>query len=475
MDLFGGKKDTENLSWATSELVEVVQPRFLVHAGDLVDGTGGGLIPVGQFEEEWQAYRAILDGNGMSPDFYFDLPGNHDAYGDPDLPHYLQYSIQGEATGELNHAWTVEDAGSKFLFVGLATSGTDGAFWPADNGGLDGTDQAFFQSAIAAHPDADILCIFGHHPASDNYISDGLGMLLDTMVSSGASLYAYGHTHDHSMKWKAGALQLNVASLGKSDDLQVGLIAFDGRGLSAKAFGVGRWPVVLVTAPTDVELGGDHKAAYMVDGSLPAAPVRALVFSPGPVDQVSATLDQSIPVPMSEVKPNVWQGAFDATLLDPYPHTLQVLATAGTEADSDSVVFYVKPPEPLPDPDVQDLVSQGDQTAADIPLQDLPEATDDPGDGGGAEAGETGDGGGAEAGGETGDGGGAEAGGETGFGTGPETGDAGAVTGYIPAEKSGGCNSAAGNGPGGLPVLAVVGLWMLLRLRRRDKATYCIS
>jgi len=380
MNLLGGQADTENLNWATSELVDVVGPRFMVNAGDLVDGTGGGLIPLGQFDEEWQTYRAIVDSNGMTPEYYHDIPGNHDAYGDPGLTHYLQQSVSGQAFGELHHAWTLQEAGGNFLFVGLSTADIEGEYWPADGGGLTEVEEKFFKDTLKANPDADILVVFGHHPLSGAYFKQGLEEMFDLLASNNASAYIYGHTHDHSMSWKAGALNFNLASLGKSDDMQVGLFAFDGLGLSAKAFTVADWPQVLITAPLDVELGGDHKHAYLVDGALTEAPVRALAFAPGGMESVTALLDDSVPIAMTEVAPHVFQGQFDASVLDEYPHTLTVVGAASGAADEDSIVFYVKPAPPQTEepvsPDVAtepgaevsdfEIVEQGDLAADSV-------------------------------------------------------------------------------------------------------------
>ena len=336
--LMGGQQDTENLNFATSELLDTVQPQFLAHLGDLVDATGGGLVPVGQFDEEWNNYKAIVDGNGMTADFYHDLPGNHDQYGDPGLPRYLANSVQGRATGKLQHSWTVKTAHSDFLFLGMRTCNTDGAFWPADHAGLESGDLEWAAGELAAAPDTDVLTVLGHHPVSN--FESGKNEFRDFLEQEGASAYLFGHTHDYSMKWQDQTLHVNLASLGKSKQLQVGLFAFDGRGLSARAFDIGQWPMLLVTAPLHAGLAGNHKHDYKIPDYMTQAPIRAIAFHPDGIDSVTAVLDSTTEIAMVPVADHVWQGYFDASVLDLYPHEIVVTAAHGDQKDSQMIEFY---------------------------------------------------------------------------------------------------------------------------------------
>jgi hypothetical protein len=374
--LEGGNQPVDNLNWATSELLETVQPQFMVLTGDITEGKDGGLIPTGQSDAEWQNYRAIVDSNGMSPDSYFDMPGNHDQYNEADLNHYLEYSVLGQATGAINHAWTREDTAGKTLFIALATCGSDGAPWPVDNGGLDNDDMAFLQTTLNAHQDADIIVLFGHHPAQANYYwSDGLQQFQQIMEDWDVSAYIFGHSHEYSMQWSFGTLQVNVASLGKSAHHQVGLYAFDGRGLAAKVFDAGDWPQVLLTAPLDSNLAGAHLHDYMVPQSMPAAPIRALAFHPDGVEQVTAAIDDGPAFDLELLEDNIWQGTFDPSGLDEYPHKLTIIAYAAGAIDLQNATFYVFP-EPVPpiDESLQDMVEYA-EPADDILEQDsLPEA-----------------------------------------------------------------------------------------------------
>jgi len=351
-DLIYGDKDLTRLDWATSELVAVVDPAFIVNTGDLTDATAWGLVPTGQVETEWLEYRGVLDENGMASDYYHDVPGNHDHYGDGDLTHYLQWSVSGEAFGQTSHAWTTEVGDRQVLSLGIATCASDGAPSPFDNAGLDEADRAFISDSLDAHPDADLVLIFGHHPVYD--LGEGKDFLEDVFVEDKISMYLYGHTHDYDLFWDLGTLHVNIRSLTKSENRQVGLVALDGRGLSARVYDEGEWPLVMVTAPLDAGLGGAHLFDYAVPWYMEAAPVRALAFHPDGVDLVELSIDGGSWTAMDALDEQVFQGYFDATVLDEYSHTLRVRAfpAGGGDPAEHEITIYIDPDAEPPEPPV---------------------------------------------------------------------------------------------------------------------------
>ena len=95
-----------NLTWAVGPARQVIAPQFIVNCGDLCDSTNGGTIPNGPYKAEWDNYRKILVDAGMTADFYYDMPGNHDQYNDKTFSYYRFNSIQGVATGKTQPSWT---------------------------------------------------------------------------------------------------------------------------------------------------------------------------------------------------------------------------------------------------------------------------------------------------------------------------------------------------------------------------------
>ena len=79
-------KDEENLMWILYNVPTVIEPSFIVNTGDLVDATNGGPFTPPwhgldvQQKNEWVGYQYLT--RNLSPDKYYDLPGNHDRYGD---------------------------------------------------------------------------------------------------------------------------------------------------------------------------------------------------------------------------------------------------------------------------------------------------------------------------------------------------------------------------------------------------------
>ena len=359
-----GVQDTNFLAWATREARDVIDPQFIVNSGDLTDSSDGGVIPYGgPYEDEFVDYRHILDVSGMEADFYYDIPGNHDAYGDKNFVFYRAYSIQGRANNATQHAWTKNFEFGSYLFLGVCTPGNDGAsfniwFWDnfGDHAGLDAAELAFIDDSLTAHPEAELALIFGHHPFeadasewTETALTYGLGPLLDLIDTYSVALYGYGHTHEyHEDVWlqdlSRGVFYINTDSLGKSNANHYTLMAFDGNGLSTTPADKDQWPVVMITAPMDRCLGQcPNTFTYEIPGAY-ANPVRALVFDKNPVTAVQFRVDGG--ATWQNMQPvdggPVWQGFWDASTAAAGNHTIEVWAS-GTAAGSDTVVTSVNP------------------------------------------------------------------------------------------------------------------------------------
>jgi hypothetical protein len=358
-----GVQDTDYLSWAVNEARNVIDPLFIVNTGDLTDSTNGGLIPNGPYREEWEQYRQILDTAGMDASVYYDIPGNHDHYNDRNFAYYLAYSIQGSADGATQHAWMREFAFGTYHFLGVCTAGNDGAafsIWPWDNygdhAGLDSSELDFIATELANHPDVDLTMIFGHHPfdaqyhtATDTGLTYGRDALLSLIEGGGVSLYGFGHTHNYRENIYhedlfTGVFYMNVASLGKSAEDHFAVLGVDGNGVSIVKGNKGAWPVVLITAPVDIDLGETSQPfAYEIPQGR-ANPVRALVFDPNPVTSVVFCIDDNAVcremVPSADGR--LWQGFWDATGAGNDLHTIEVWAY-GTGVGTDAIQTVINP------------------------------------------------------------------------------------------------------------------------------------
>jgi hypothetical protein len=356
---------SQNLTWAVTQARQVIAPQFIVNTGDLTDSTNGGIIPNGPYQAEWDTYRQILEGAGIDSSFYYDLPGNHDAYNDATFAYYRANSIQGRATGRTQPSWVRQFPYGRYHFLGVCTPGNDGApfsIWASDNygdhAGLDATELAFVQSDLASNTDAQLTLIFGHHPFEAHYYSStdtgltyGLSAFLSLIDTYLVSLYGFGHTHNYRENFyyknlTKGVYYMNVSSLGKSARDQYAVMAADGNGLSMVPAQKGTWPVVLITAPADRCLG-DCANPYTYEIPKKANnPIRALVFDPNPVLQVQFSIDGS-PVwqDMQRIEGTpIWEGHWNAVTA-PGTHTVAVRAQGSTLV-TDSITTSINPALP---------------------------------------------------------------------------------------------------------------------------------
>ena len=314
-----GFPDSDHLIWLTTEAKEVISPAFIVNAGDLTDGTLWDALgyPNGPHAEEWRTYHDIVTGNGMDASFYYDLPGNHDHFGDKKFTNYLVYSVQGAATGQTQFSWNRTFDFGSYHFLGINTCGNDGADFSmlppcyGDNAGLDEAELQFIEEDLEAHKDADLTMIFGHHllvkrETDWTYVTgDSLEDMTMTALAYGADefislmetyqplMYAYGHSHVYHEEFLTkdmteGVFYLNVASMTKNETQNYNIIAIDNNGISTTAQTIGLWPAVTITAPLDKNLGMSNNpyTSDIVDDSGSSTPIRALVFDKNPVTKV---------------------------------------------------------------------------------------------------------------------------------------------------------------------------------------------
>jgi hypothetical protein len=363
-----GSTDTGYLNWLITEGVDVIDPEFIVASGDLTDSTNGGTIPDGPYPTEWTAYHDIVTLAGMTPDFYFDVPGNHDHYNDRNFSYYMNNSIQGLATGEAQVSWTRDFPFGSYHFLAVNTAGNDGAPFSisgptyGDHAGLDAGELTYIEQELADHQDADLTLIFGHHPlpqrstgeSSDTYLTYGYNEFVTLMETYGVSLYAYGHTHQYrqallSTPGSEGVFDLNISPLGKDPEgspYSYQLLAIDCNGIATAQQPAGTWPAVLITAPVDIKLGNDENPfAYSVNDLNPK-PVRALVFDKNPVTGVQFRVDGGTWAPMTHVNGPLWNALWNQPSTLNEEHTLEVQATGSTTRSHTITIGVAEAPAP---------------------------------------------------------------------------------------------------------------------------------
>jgi len=357
-----GATDSTNLQWLVMTAKSAIKPAFIVVTGDLTDSTNGNIFgyPNGPYQAEWDQYKNIMSAANVTASDYFDIPGNHDAYNDANFAYYLANSVQGRVTGRTQHSWIRDFDFGLYHFLGVNTADNTGKpfslVWPyGDNAGLDTAELNFIYSQLVANQGARLTIAFGHHPlaatgdSSDTYILYGKDQFVGYMNTYGASLYGYGHTHASSESFYTsnmteGVFYFNVSSLGKDAPNQYTLTAIDCDGIASVTQPVGTWPVVLITAPMDKNLGKNvNPYTYSVTNSA-NNPIRALVFDTGTVNQVQYRIDIAGSwYPMARTAsnnpsyPHLWEGTWNASALASGEHTIEVQATTASGVRTDSV------------------------------------------------------------------------------------------------------------------------------------------
>ena len=249
-------------------------------------------------------------------------------------------------------------------------------FWPyGDYAGLDSSELAFIATELGAHPTAKLTLVFGHHPlaatgnSQDTYIYYGLNEFVSYLNSNGASLYGYGHTHASSESFYTagmteGVFYFNVSALGKDSPNQFTVTAIDCNGIASVTQTAGTWPVVLITAPMDKNLGKNvNPYTYSVTNSA-ANPIRALVFDTGAVNQVQYRIDLAGSwYPMQRTAatnlsyPHLWEASWNASALASGEHTIEVQASTASGVRTDTVKVNVQATVPQQTAGVARLVT----------------------------------------------------------------------------------------------------------------------
>jgi hypothetical protein len=388
-----GTQDSNNLQWVVNEGKNVINPSFIVASGDLTDSTNGNILgwPDGPHQVEWDEYKAILNAAGMDSSFYYDIPGNHDAYNDANFNYFINNAIQGMATGQAQASWTREFDFGKYHFIGTNTGGNDGRsfsiFFPyGDYAGLDSNELTFIETKLQEHTDSELTLVFGHHPmdrtegvSGDTWIFYGTPEFANLMESYGISSYGYGHTHQFTEKFftqgedyetgqtyflNPGIFYINIDSLGKSSNNHLNVTAIDCNGIATVSQAINTWPIVLITAPMDLYLGGaPNPYAYSVPNSN-TNPIRALVFDSNTVTLVQYRIDGTASwSAMTSVtgNPHLWEGVWDASAASGGNHTIEVQATSNSGTRTDLITVEVGGCST--DPDCDDgLYCNGEET-----------------------------------------------------------------------------------------------------------------
>ncbi|KAL8557788.1 hypothetical protein ACS0TY_005041 [Phlomoides rotata] len=186
-----------------------INPSLVLLTGDLTDGKSRDLLTMKQDEDEWIEYQKVMKDvvqrSGLDRSTFYDVRGNHDNFGVPEIggpfDYFSKYSINGQLQrkGTVNSI-TIQTSKRKLLFVGLDSTMSSGLRGPTNLFGhptdelLEDLNSELSQwDSQSAHPVTKVS--FGHFPLSFSAASKSGKTLQDIFIFHSLAAYLCGHLH----------------------------------------------------------------------------------------------------------------------------------------------------------------------------------------------------------------------------------------------------------------------------------------
>ncbi|KAK8960889.1 putative metallophosphoesterase [Platanthera guangdongensis] len=189
--------------------LSMINPSLVLITGDLTDGKSKDLSIMKQEEVEWIEYQNatedIIMRSGLDKKLFYDLRGNHDSFGVPQVGGeydlYRKYSINSRLRRHGNiQSVTLQHRGRRHIFVGIDSAMEIGVRGPTNLFGhptdelLSDLDMELGQwDKKSTQPITKIS--FGHFPLSFTATTDTGKSLKDVFLKHSLSAYLCGHLH----------------------------------------------------------------------------------------------------------------------------------------------------------------------------------------------------------------------------------------------------------------------------------------
>jgi len=362
-----GPKAKEHLQFALNQAVTVIKPKFVWATGDLNDGSGkvgiGGTgIPTsGQSQTQWDWYKEIYQSAGMKLGFYYDLPGNHDVYGDEGATFYLANSLWGSAMKKTWMDFSVTTEAGDYRFFGM--NSTNNYFKPLSNccpGFLDSEIDELV-TWLEKNSSAKLVFVAAHHALSGNGSEPTANAdKVRALLKVHKAFYLHGDKHEYSEYLDSDSIVVNqVDSLGKgsTNNIAVGVVDHDAFIYRATSTD-NAWPFAILTSPVAQSLrgGGLNPYAYSVCKDRADNPFRAMSFSFTKPTRVALKVGDLPEVTMRpaggtfDFSYPVWQAEVDTRGLSEGTTSVSVRVEGDGAANTHQITakFVAGPCEPLP-------------------------------------------------------------------------------------------------------------------------------
>ncbi len=323
----------------------------------------------------------------MKHGFYYDLPGNHDVYGDEGSTFYLKNSLWGAATKKTWMDFAVETKTGDYRFFGL--NSTNDYFKPLSNccPGFIDSQIAELDSFLTKNTAAKLVFVAAHHALDGNGSEPTANAdKVRALLKVHKAFYLHGDVHAYEEYLDSESIVVNqIGSLGKGSTNNLGVGVVDHDAFVYRATGTDNaWPLAILTTPPSEALrdSGRNPYAYAVCKDRPNNPFRALSFSFTPPTRVTVKVGHLPEVVMKLVSGTfdfaypVWQADVDTHALTAASTNVSVCVEADGAVNTHQMVakFCAAPCAPLPgdpvEPSDAGAPDAGEEDAAPTPPAD---------------------------------------------------------------------------------------------------------
>jgi hypothetical protein len=335
---------TAALTAAVQEVAPAVAPTSTLLTGDITDSGK---------TEEWSTYQSIIKSQVPAFPAYLEVIGNHDVKADNGLS-FLANTQTGKAGGGLYGLSYIDTPQGRVRMVHTNTVDSSSALNQLL--GYVGEDQVKDLQALPPSPVPPTHTIVaGHHPLKGVQSLQVLGTdarMRQILDHFSADLYLCGHAHLAQLSWEKSTLVVQAPTLGKPEivtpNAGLAIVSLDVTGPSARVFNLSKsspvtvsWPLVLITTPADVDLGGNNPHAKPM---LPGATlsVRVLAFSVTGIQSTEARVGGGSWAAMIAMDKWLWQVELTAPSTTGR-HKLEVLALSAEGTATHEIDIVVGP------------------------------------------------------------------------------------------------------------------------------------
>ncbi|KAG5684385.1 hypothetical protein PVAND_013620 [Polypedilum vanderplanki] len=269
-----------------SEVIPIVNPKFVIASGDLTDAKDA-VLGSEQFLEEWQTYYKILtETNVMNKTKWLDLRGNHDNFNVQYLYHktdlFRNFSSQGPFH-KRSYLTQIQVDDSKFDILALDASIEPGTKRPYNFFGMIDEEELSRVENMLQKSDSNYTIWFAHYPTSTILTPAGYMNIRKFIGKHDKSvLFVNGHLHTMGTLINRmytlhaeGFLELELADFMRTRRFRVA--AFDNGLFSALDIQLNTYPLAIITNPKNMLFNNPFKEN--IDLQAKSTHIRILAFS----------------------------------------------------------------------------------------------------------------------------------------------------------------------------------------------------